>query len=74
MKYFFSGVFIVIFAIIFLFCPVFKVDKKTQFLRIHIRANSNAVVDQNVKYKVKDEIVDTLIPLLSSVKTFEQAK
>ena len=42
--------------------------------RIHIRANSNTVIDQNIKYKVKDEIVDFLIPYLSEAKTFEQAK
>ncbi|MDD2445273.1 MAG: stage II sporulation protein R [Clostridia bacterium] len=36
------------------------------YLRIHIRANSNSDLDQNVKYQVKDAIVDTLIPLLSN--------
>ena len=35
------------------------------FLRIHIRANSNEDVDQNVKYKVKDAVVTYLTPIIS---------
>lgn len=37
------------------------------FLRIHIRANSNSEVDQSVKYEVKDAVVSFLAPLLSDV-------
>ncbi|MCM1324934.1 MAG: stage II sporulation protein R [Acetobacter sp.] len=40
-----------------------------EYLRIHIRANSNSEVDQAVKYKVKDAVVEALIPLLSEVET-----
>ena len=39
------------------------------YFRIHIRANSNLSIDQNVKYKVKDEVVEYLtnnIKLLES--------
>lgn len=43
------------------------------YLRIHIRANSNSQIDQSVKYKVKDSIVDYLTPWLCSVKTKQQA-
>lgn len=39
----------------------------SDFLRIHIRANSNDDVDQNVKYKVKDAVVAYLTPILSDV-------
>ena len=49
-------------------------NNENEYLRIHIRANSNEGVDQEVKYKVKDEIVDTLIPILAEVETFEEAK
>ena len=49
-------------------------DKEEEYLRIHIRANSNSSVDQEVKYKVKDEIVESLIPILAEVETFEEAK
>ncbi len=44
-----------------------------QFLRIHIRANSNSNDDQNIKYKVKDEIVKVLVPVLSGVSSKEEA-
>lgn len=45
----------------------------TDFLRIHIRANSNSFVDQNVKYKIKDEVVEALIPVLSTCTTKQEA-
>lgn len=32
------------------------------YLRIHVRANSNGQVDQSVKYKVKDEVVKFITP------------
>lgn len=44
-----------------------------EYLRIHIRANSNSVEDQTVKYKVKDAVVEALIPYLSDVQTFDEA-
>jgi stage II sporulation protein R len=37
------------------------------FLRLHIRANSNLAVDQDVKYKVREEIVNELTPIFSNV-------
>ena len=43
------------------------------YLRIHIRANSNSSIDQAVKYKVKDCIVEYLTPKLCNVKTKQQA-
>ena len=43
------------------------------YLRLHIRANSNSEIDQNVKYKIKDLMVNYLTPLLCNVKTKEQA-
>lgn len=49
-------------------------QEETEYLRIHIRANSNSSVDQAVKYKVRDKVVDALIPILSEVETFDQAK
>ena len=44
-----------------------------EFLRIHIRANSNDVADQNVKYAVKKAVVDYLTPQLAEVCTKQQA-
>ena len=72
MKYFIGFLLSISFIIIILFCPL--QTNEQQYLRIHIRANSNSVLDQNVKYKVKDEIVDFLIPYLSQAKNFGEAK
>ncbi len=44
-----------------------------EYLRIHIRANSNSEVDQNVKYKVKSAIVDYLTPYVADCETKQQA-
>ena len=41
-------------------------NKNTEYLRIHIRANSNNVVDQNIKYQVKDEVVKFLTPYIAN--------
>ena len=37
-------------------------EAQTDYLRIHVRANSNDEVDQSVKYKVKDEVVKFITP------------
>lgn len=37
-------------------------------LRIHIRANSNTEQDQNIKIKVRDCVVNSLIPLIENAK------
>lgn len=61
-------------VLVFLLCPLKTNHEEVQYLRIHIRANSNSVQDQNVKYKVKDSVVESLIPYLSNIQTFEEAK
>ena len=44
-------------------------NKQVEYLRIHIRANSNLEVDQSVKYLVKDKVVNFLTPLISECDT-----
>ncbi|MEG2561015.1 MAG: stage II sporulation protein R [Clostridia bacterium] len=46
---------------------------KADYIRIHIRANSNDDIDQNVKYKVKESIVEMLSPRLSGAQSKAQA-
>lgn len=41
-----------------------KSDCNTEYLRIHIRANSNSEEDQAVKYKVRDALVEELTELV----------
>ena len=47
---------------------------RTEYLRIHIRANSNDEIDQSIKYKVKDAVVEAMIPLISSCQTKAEAE
>ncbi len=46
---------------------------KEDFLRIHIRADSNSDADQTVKYKVKNAVVDYLTPYLTQADTKSKA-
>ena len=43
------------------------------YLRVHIRANSNSAEDQEVKYKVRDEVVSYLTPIVAECETKEEA-
>ena len=43
-----------------------------QYLRIHIRANSNSRIDQNIKYTIKDDLVNYLTPLVSQCNSFDE--
>jgi len=75
MKYILSILSVVGIVLIFVFCPLGgKTQAECEYLRIHIRANSNSEEDQNIKYKVKDGVVDALIPILAEVETFDEAK
>jgi stage II sporulation protein R len=46
---------------------------QVEYLRLHIRAHSNADDDQWVKYQVKEDICAYLTPLVADYKTREQA-
>lgn len=47
--------------------------KNNDFLRIHIRADSNSSADQSVKYKVKTAVVEYLVPFVATSKTKQEA-
>lgn len=58
------------------FC--FNKDKQieintTDLLRIHIRANSNSQIDQNIKFKIKDEFINYLTPKVAMIESKEEA-
>lgn len=46
----------------------------TEYLRIHIRANSNEGEDQAVKYLVRDAVVAYLTPIVAETETREEAE
>ena len=47
---------------------------RTEYLRIHIRANSNLEDEQAVKYLVKDAVVSYLTPYIAECNTKEKAQ
>ncbi len=48
-------------------------ENNYEFLRIHIRANSNLEIDQKVKYDIRTMLVDFLTPYLIDVASKEEA-
>ncbi len=48
-------------------------QEKTEYLRIHIRANSNSEYDQSVKYKIRDDVVPYLTPYLANCHSKDEA-
>lgn len=48
-------------------------EVKTEYLRIHVRANSNDEIDQSVKYKVKDEVVKFITPYAAQCRDKQTA-
>lgn len=58
--------------IILVVVAVVAVSKKNyheEYLRIHIVANSNSQGDQDIKYEIKDKIVEYLTPQIESCST-----
>ncbi len=66
---------IIIIATVFLVCgtEAQSVDADSDYLRIHVRANSNSAIDQQVKYEVKDEIVAFITPYIGECVTKQRA-
>ena len=48
-------------------------NQSVEYLRIHIRANSNSQIDQSVKYSVKEAIVNYLTPYVANCKDKKSA-
>ncbi len=44
-----------------------------EYLRLHVRANSDSAKDQQIKYEVKDEIVSALSVILKGANGYDQA-
>ena len=73
MKYIVSVCCAIALVIVLVLCAGGGQSGEVEYLRIHIRANSNSEIDQSVKYMVKDAIVEALIPVLSEVKSKDEA-
>ncbi len=51
-----------------------SVNPDTEYLRIHIRANSDSGEDQAVKYLVRDAVVEYLTPVVADAETRGEAE
>ena len=67
----------ILIGIISLTVVFFSVEKResvsTEYLRIHVRANSNEEKDQQIKYQIKDRLVAYLTPFVAQASTKSQA-
>lgn len=74
MKYILSifGIAIIVCACVFFTENNHEVNE--DYLRIHITANSNSQRDQNIKYVVKDAVVEFLIPKLADAENKTEAE
>lgn len=68
MKKVFS-IFVILLTISLVIFGIFNTTQKEEYIRIHVRANSNLEIDQNIKYKIKDDIVSYLVPQIAECKT-----
>lgn len=68
-------VFILLIALLLLFAGC-QQDKPTNsdYLRLHIRANSNATFDQEIKLFIRDEVIKYLSPYFENVTTSKEAE
>ena len=62
---------IIVALLVVVFCAPTQTNQ--QFLRIHIRADSNNDGDQSVKFAVKNAVVDYLSPYLANATTKQKA-
>lgn len=65
-----GAVAVVILLVIIFAAPI---GQTADYLRIHIRANSDSSTDQSVKYKVKAAVVEYLTPFVAEAHTKTQA-
>ncbi len=50
-----------------------KTETENSYLRLHIKSNSNLEIDQNVKFEIKDNILNFLTPLFCNVNNKDEA-
>jgi len=60
-------------VVLLIFGTTYKQVNK-DYLRIHIRANSNTQIDQLVKYEIKDSVVQLMTPKVANCESFEDVK
>ncbi len=69
----FFVLFIIIATVLFAGAQQKNESANADYLRIHVRANSNSQEDQSVKYEIKDEVVRFITPYIKECVTKEAA-
>lgn len=54
-------------------CGVSSVTSESEYLRLHIRGNSNSVEDQQIKYAVRDEVLSYITSAVCEAESKEEA-
>lgn len=69
---------IAVFGVIAVVCGICFCRQKpaveNDFVRIHVTANSTSASDENIKYLVKDAVVEFLIPYLADAQNKQEAQ
>ena len=75
-KKLFLSFYIIFFIALISFVSCLSIQKSlaNKVLRLHILANSNSEYDQELKLKVRDEVVNYLTPLLKNASNLEETK
>lgn len=55
------------------YCNAVSEDISQSFLRLHVIANSNSIEDQNLKYKVRDNIIKYMNTQCTNINTKKEA-
>lgn len=69
----FSIIFLIL-ILAFSYCISVQKSLSNKVLRLHILANSNSAFDQELKLKVRDEIINYLTPLLETSSNLSETK
>ena len=73
MKKFCISLFLIVIILLTVACGEEERYENTEYLRIHIRANSNEERDQNIKYAVRDAVVAYLTPIVANCQSKAEA-
>ena len=73
MKFKIVGLFLSFVLIVMVAVNLPKQEMEYDYLRLHIRANSNTEQDQRIKYEIKDLMIEFLSPILCDVESKQKA-
>ena len=67
------SLFLIVIILLTVACGENERYANTEYLRIHIRANSDSDADQNIKYAVRDAVVGYLTPIVADCHSKSEA-